>query len=116
MFYVQRGRGDHRPLIDSLQKRKNVVGSFFVNCRDELGLPTIGPSHPFSLARSCCGQETQKNLVLQPLCVCFGIFGAQEIGCCSRMRFPPPKGLKLTLYPLCGNGLICIVMLMHIMF
>ena len=41
---------------------------------------------------------------------------ALEIGWCSRMRSPLSKGLKLTLFPICGLGLICIVLIIHILF
>ena len=39
-----------------------------------------------------------------------------EIGWCSRTRSPLPKGLKLTLFPICGLGLTCIVLIIQTLF
>ena len=60
--------------------------------------------------------KNEKKYGCQHLCACFGLFGALEIGWCSRMRSPSPKGLKLTLYPICGLGLTCIVLITQTLF
>ena len=55
------------------------------------------------------GKNRKKIWMTAPFCACFGLVGALEIDWCSRMGSPPSKGLKLTLYPICGLGLNCIV-------
>ena len=60
--------------------------------------------------------KKRKKFGWRHLCACFGLFGMLEIGWCSRMRLPPPKNLKLTLYPICGLWLICIVLITRTLF
>ena len=50
---------------------------------------------------------------LQPRCACSGISGEQGICWCLRTRSPPPKELKLILFPTCGLGLICTMVVIH---
>ena len=55
------------------------------------------------------GKKHKKLWMAAPLC-CFRLSGVQEVGWCSRMRPPLFKGLKLTLFSICGLGPTCIVL------
>ena len=57
------------------------------------------------------GKKRKKIWIAAPLFPCFGLSGTLEIGWCSRTRSPRTKGLKLTLFPICGLGLTCIVLI-----
>ena len=81
-----------------------------------VGISWVFPHSVLHTLLAWQGVMWARNAKKQPPCACFGISGALGIGWCSRMRFIPPKGLKLTLYPICGHGLICIVMLTHMLF
>ena len=59
--------------------------------------------------------KKRKKIWLAVLCACFEISNALEIGWCSRTRSLLPKGLKLTLFPICGLRLIYIVLIIHIL-
>ena len=52
---------------------------------------------------------------LLPRYACSGIFGEQGICWCLRTRSLLPKELKLILFPICGLGLMCIVVIIHIL-
>ena len=61
------------------------------------------------------GKKCKKIWFAASLCLFWNLWRAR-----NRLVFknevPPPKGLKLTLFPICGLGLICMVFIIHIMF
>ena len=60
--------------------------------------------------------KKRKKIGWQPPCACFGLSGTLEIGWCLRTRSPLPKGLKLTLFSICGLGLTYIVLIIQTLF
>ena len=54
------------------------MGSYFVNCRDQLGLSELGPAHSSSLERSCCGKKRKKIWLAAPLCLFWNLWRARN--------------------------------------
>ena len=70
----------------------------------------------FLLGKELLWAKSAEKFGLLPRCACFGISGELGICWCLKMRPPPPKGLKLILFPICGLGLIYTVMFIHTQF
>ena len=60
--------------------------------------------------------KKRKKFGQQHPCVGFGLSSVIETGWRSRTRSPQPKGLKLTLSPICGVGPTCLAMIPQTLF
>ena len=61
------------------------------------------------------GKKREKIWTAAPSCLFWALWRARNSRR-SKMRLPQPRGLKLTLYLICGLGLTCIAMLIQILF